>query len=382
MRVVVVNMTIDQVLGGGTAEKAKQLASAFARLGATSSILTTDAGLTAAIRLELAGCTVHAVPTLWRRFWVPRTLPGRLAGVVRNADAVLLLSHWTILNLGVARACLRAGVPYFVCPSGALPILGRSRVLKAAYNLLGGRRMLRAAHGVIATIDSEVTEILDYGVSGSRIRVIPNAVTSPPPPGGAATFCSERGIRSPFVLFLGRLAPIKGPDLLLAAWLESGMAARGYDLVLAGRDEGLGKSLRRKAAASGIDGHVHFVGHLDATEKARALQEATLLTIPSRREAMSQVALEAGAAGVPLLATEVCGLRLTLERGGLEVAPTVEALRDGLVALLAEPEALPGMGRRLRDRVLGEFELDAVARLYMRHFEEACGTGAGPGPPS
>jgi glycosyltransferase involved in cell wall biosynthesis len=382
MKVLVVNVTIDPVMGGGTAEKTRQLAAAFAHLGATSSILTTDVGVTAAVRREFSGCTVHTVPILWRRFWVPRTLPGRLAGVVRSADVVLLLNHWTLLNLAVARACRRAGVPYFVCPSGALPIFGRSRVLKAAYNLFGGRRMLRAAHGVIATIDSEVSGILTCGVVRSRIRVIPNAVTPLPPVGGAATFGAERGIRSPFVLFLGRLAPIKGPDLLLAAWLESGMAARGYDLVLAGRDESLGKSLRRKAAASGVDGHVHFLGHLDATEKTRALQEAILLTIPSRREAMSLVALEAGTAGVPLLATDVCGLRLTPERGGLDVAPTVEALRDGLVALLSDPEALPRMGRNLRDWVLSDFELDAVAGVYMHLFEEACGASAGLGPSS
>lgn len=374
MKTLVVNMTVDLETGGGTAGKARHLAAAFAHLGATSSVLTSEGGLTPEVLGELRGCEVHTVPVLWRRFWVPWTFPGRVSGVVRSTEVVLLLNHWTLLNLAVARACRRTGVPYFVCPSGALPIFGRSRILKAAYNALGGRKLLRAAHGVIATIDSEVDEILAYGVSPSRIRVIPNAVALPPAPAPTgASFAATRGIRSPFVLFLGRLAFIKGPDLLLDAWIESGMA-HGYDLVFAGGDEGMGASLRRRAAQAGIDGHVHFVGHLGTAEKTSALRESVLLTIPSRREAMSLVALEAGAVGVPLLATTVCGLRLTSERGGLEVDPTVAALRDGLVTLLSKPETLSPLGRSLRDRVLREFELHTVAALYVRLFEEARGT--------
>ena len=95
---------------------------------------------------------------------------------------------------------------------------------------------------------------------------------------------------------MGRLNPIKGPDLLLEAFGQVADRFREWRLLLAGRDEGLEGDLRVRAQSLGLTDRVHFVGHLDPSESTGAYRAASLLVVPSRHEAMSLVALEGAVA--------------------------------------------------------------------------------------
>lgn len=103
----------------------------------------------------------------------------------------------------------------------------------------------------------------------------------------------------PYVLFLGRLNEIKGPDLLLDAFCRIADRCAEIHLVLAGPDGRMLQRLRAKSKALGIAARVHFAGYLGGRSKVAALRGASLLAIPSRREAMSIVVLEAGVCGCP-----------------------------------------------------------------------------------
>ncbi len=359
MRVLNVNATLDPVSGGGTAERTFQLSRAMAKVGVKCGVLTLDRGLTPERVQALAGARVFALPLLLGRYYVPKVsfaLLKKVRAAVKGSDVVHLMNHWTILNAVVYLLVRRLGKPYVVCPAGALPIYGRSKRLKHLYNRIIGNKIIRNANGHVAITEGEVPQFAAYGIGAERISIIPNGIDREDyPAGGETDFREEHGLGDrPFVLFVGRLNHIKGPDLLLQAFCELKTELPEHHLVLAGPDEGMLPSLQSMAAEAGIGSRVHFVGYLGGAAKARAYHAAQLLVVPSRQEAMSIVALEAGISGTPVLLTDRCGFDEVAEvGGGRVVAATTEGLRKGLVSMLKEPARLSEMGANLQ-RFVGE----------------------------
>jgi glycosyltransferase involved in cell wall biosynthesis len=339
LRVLNVNDKLDLESGGGTAERTFQMSRFLAREGLSCTVVTIASPLLGASRIDaLKPATVAFVPSLWRRFNVPCIAWTRIRRLVDAADVVHLMGHWSILNAMVYLACRRAGKPYVVCPAGALPLFGRSRGLKWLYNTLVGNSIIRNAWGWIAVTDGELPHFAAYAVDPSRVTVIPNGVDEGDFQAiGSEDFWRRFGLpEAPFILFMGRLNAIKGPDLLLQAFLQARHAFPMYHLVFAGPDGGLLESLKKTAERSGLAGLVHFAGYVSGADKSEVYHRARLLVVPSRQEAMSIVAVEAGFCGTPVLLTDQCGFSIirTID-ARLEVPATVEGIAAGLTDLLA-----------------------------------------------
>jgi len=375
---------LDPHLGGGTVERTFQMSLQLARQGVECTILTTDIGLTQERLDDLAGVKVVALPCLNRRFYLPRWSKAVVRKLVRQADVVHLMNHWTMINVLVYREVRRQGKPYVICPAGALPLTGRSCLLKKIYNLLIGAAMVRNADRMIAISDNEVPEYLRYGGRAERVRVIPNGIDRDDfPPGDRAGFLARQGLPDrPTILFVGRLNRIKGPDLLLRAFLGLAQRFADWQLVLVGPDEGMRPDLEAMVNAAGATGRVFFTGFLAGAEKSAAYHAADLLAIPSRHEAMSIVALEAGICGTPVLLTDQCGFSAVESAGGgLVVAASAESLRVGLEKILTMGrERRRAMGGRLQKLVEEEYLWQAVINKFVAIYQElmeTVGDGAG-----
>ncbi len=296
------------------------------------------------------GVKVVALPCLNRRYFVPWASPGLIDTLVADADVVHLSgtgpcsTRWCT-NPAAGRASL------CVLPAGALTTFGRSLRLKRAYDARVGPRA-GLVRGSLRGHHRPGTRGLRGLRGGARARDgdpqwhRPRAVH-------AVTWTAERRIRerfqtgaAPYVLFLGRLNAIKGPDLLLEAFAKVADRFPEFHLVFAGPDGGLLASLVESAAQSPLKDRIHFPGYLAGADKTAALSAATLLAIPSRREAMSIVVLEAGISGTPTLFTDACGLEGIAALGaGTMVEASAEALAGGLSALLADTPSLARGGR-------------------------------------
>jgi glycosyltransferase involved in cell wall biosynthesis len=278
------------------------------------------------------------------------------------------MGHWTALNALVYFATMARKKPYVVCPAGALRIYGRSRILKIVYNLLVGERLIRNASAWIAITEDERIQFEAYGVGRDKVFVIPNGIDPESYPNeGAAGFREKHGIGNrPFILFVGRLNVIKGPDILLEAFCRGQHAWPEWHLVFAGPDGGMLSMLKSYAAKSSAHDQVHFIGYVGGAEKSAAYQAADLLVIPSRQEAMSIVVLESGISGTPALLTDQCGFDVVESIGGGKVVPaTVEGVHAGLVEMLSDRANLADMGSRLRDYVRDNYTWDVVVRMYL-----------------
>jgi glycosyltransferase involved in cell wall biosynthesis len=368
MNVLFVCDAIDPSLGGGNAERTYRLARALRNRGARIALLASRIGLGEQRAHELVDFDCTLVPTPSRRFILPLVWPGTVAHCVRQADLVHISGHWSWLGALAGWLALRQGRPYVYVPAGALPLFGRSKLLKQLYNAIIGRRLVQEASCCIAITEMERAHFHAYGVPDERIFVLPNGVDpSLPPDIQAKRARAHLGIGdAKLLLFLGRLSPIKGPDLLLEAFAQISPRHPDVRLVLAGPDAGLGSELQRRVVQLNLGKVVQMIGNVVEHDKLDLLAAADCLVVPSRQEAMSLVVLEAGLVGTPALITSQCGFdALARANGGRIVDASVAALAMELERMLSDAVCLPALGANLRRLVLDHYTWpDLAARAW------------------
>lgn len=373
MKILHVSDAIDPSRGGGTAERTYQLAVALRRAGVACSILCTNLGLGEKRRAELEGVELIAVPTLFDRFLLPLISRRRIEKLVAQADIIHVTGHWSILGARVCLAAQRLGKPYVYCPAGSLRIFGRSGWLKRFYNMLVGHRIVCGATRCLSITKLEREQFHEYGVSDERIILLPNGVhVNPDVVPNPQAFRLRHGLESKqILLFLGRLSPIKGPDLLLEAFDAIAVRHPKAVLVFAGPNDELGSELRDQTQRFGLAERVLFIGFIAGQDKQDALAAADLLVVPSRQEAMSLVALEAGLCGTPVLLTDQCGFDEVENVGGGGVfAVSADAIAAGIDRMLGAAGDLLMQGEKLRELVLARYTWDGLTRQVCRLYQE------------
>ena len=372
MKVLNVNSSLDTRAGGGTAERTFQMSRFLAREDVQCVVLTLNIDLDDQRISALSPATVEVIDCLWKRFYIPSIRWKLIQKLVNDADVVHLMGHWSMLNVVVFFAARRASKPYVVCPAGALPLYGRSKFLKWLYNFIVGSRIIRNASGWIAVTSAEFPHFESYGIPASRVTVIPNGICREDfPPVDTKTFRNSRGLsENPIILFMGRLNPIKGPDLLLQAFALVHSRIPDYQLVFVGSDEGMQSALVDMAKQEGIIGRVHFLGFVSGNDKSAAYHMASLLVVPSRQEAMSIVALEAGICGIPVLLTDQCGFsEIKTIDIGLEVSASAEGIAEGLIHLLTKPSLLKEIAISFRKFISQRYTWSFIVEQYLHLYK-------------
>lgn len=372
IRILNINSSLDTKIGGGGAERTFQMGRFLSRQdGVKCTTLTLDIDLNANRIQDQAPAVVVALPCFWKRFYVPlvNACNWRLiCNLVNEVDIIHLMSHWGVLNFLVYVAARRARRPYVICPAGSLPLFGRSGWLKRMYNLLAGRAIIRNAAAWIAVTSSEVPQFESYGIPSHKITVIPNGVSKEDfPITDKSEFLKRYNLPDvPIILFMGRLNPIKGPDLLLQAFIQARKDLVGCHLVFAGPDGGMLSELKQIAEQAGVSDYVHFLGYLGGDDKSAAYHHAKLLVVPSRQEAMSIVALEAGICGTPVMVTDQCGFGEIGEVDArLEVPATSAGIARGLVQLLTNPDLLDKARHDFEAFVSRQYAWDSIVINYI-----------------
>jgi lipopolysaccharide/colanic/teichoic acid biosynthesis glycosyltransferase len=174
----------------------------------------------------------------------------------------------------------------------------------------------------------------------------------------------------PIVLFVGRLVPYKGVDVLLQA-----MAGIHAAAVIVG-DGPLRRVLERQAAKLGVSDRVFFLGSLPEATLARWYQHCDLLALPSttKAEAFGLVQLEAMARGKPVVSTRIeSGVPWVNQDGttGLTVAPNdPDALRNAIAQIVETPRRREEMGEAGRERFQQHFTRERMVRDTTGIYEQ------------
>ncbi len=292
-----------------------------------------------------------------------------------QADLIHNHGLWMMPNVYPGNAARKSGKPLVISPRGTFsPVaLQRSKHVKQAFWWLRQREAVEAAACLHATSEQEYRDIRAFGLR-QPVAVIPNGVDIPAPDANVAT----AGRRT--LLFLGRIHPIKGLDMLLEAWSAVLGEHPDWDLVIAGSNaDGYRAALEALVRRRHLD-RVRFAGPRYGVEKHLAYCSAEVYVLPSYTENFGHTVAEALARGTPVVTTTgTPWSRVEAEICGWCSAPNIPALTEALdQALAMRPEDLAAMGARGRSWMQKEFSWRSVADQMMEVY--AWCTGAGPRP--
>lgn len=170
---------------------------------------------------------------------------------------------------------------------------------------------------------------------------------------------------SPRVVVVGRLVSIKGFDVLLQAWAASRISRRLNTLAIIG-DGPEQRALDQLTLELGLEGEVCFFGRQGHAQALQSMATSRFVVIPSRQEPFGMVALEAMAAGRPIVATRTGGLSEILDGAeAILVAPNdPAALAGAMDDMAARLEREPHYGWRNREYV-ERFSLERMVDQYL-----------------
>lgn len=312
-----------------------------------------------------------------RRLWIESpALRRRFADLVRAADGVHVHGLWEMSTAVASRRARREGRPYVLSAHGMLEpwALANKGLKKKIYASLLERAHVREATCLHALTAAEADQYRGFGARGP-IAVVPNAVEIPASRSAElflSAFPDLQGRR--LVLFLGRLHPKKGLDLLAGAWLRIGREYPEAVLVLAGPDsEGTRAKLDVLLGSEMAAGRVVFAGMLSGPMKWSALAAAECFVLPSFSEGLSMSVLEAMGAGVPVLLTHACHMpEVSQAQAGWEIDARVEPLIELLQFILSRsPEANRETGRRGAQLIAERYGPAKVAEQMAALYEFA-----------
>lgn len=359
MRVLQVAWEYPPRLFGGLGRHVEGLTAALAGAGVGVTVLTPgldgpEGAAPSGTRVLRAGSGTEVLPP---EHWIAEVLDANvaMAGLGLRSGVVADVIHVHDWMAGHAARIL--------APALDLPVVATVHATER------GRHMGHLPPGVSAWIDEQERALVALAdrtvvcatdmrqpaidwLGASDVEVIPNGVD-------ASRWAVGATRREDRVVFAGRLEYEKGVQVLTRA--THGLPV---EVVVAGKGTH-GPQLRREA-----HDRVRFAGHLDQPALAKLLSEATLAVVPSLYEPFGLAALEAMAAGTPVIASDVGGLREIVRDGaGVRVPPgDAAALRREIARLLADPSARDRLAAAGRIRAR-ELSWSRTATRYLALYE-------------
>ena len=186
----------------------------------------------------------HNLRYINERFPLPFPNIFKISKLVRNSDVILLTNFWTLLNAYVYIFCKLFSKNYIICPAGALIIFGRSKIIKYIYYQVIGKYIIKDCSAIISITKKEKRQFIERNIPSSKIFNIPNGIDIISK--RSKKLCNQDNLNfkknKPYILFVGRLNFIKGPDLLLKAFYKIADQIPRHNLIFAGNDNGMGKN--------------------------------------------------------------------------------------------------------------------------------------------
>lgn len=365
-------------------------------------------------RVLVATADASDVPAHWRdaSSGVPKVLEfntllhgGRLApqDLHRFEEAVAgfhvghLHTPWEMANTQLAKVLKFRAIPYIVSVHGMLDdyCMQQKTLKKRIFLKLLGRKLFQSAAVIHYTAEGErlqaqkwVPKSVPYFVQALAVDVT-SYLNLPGPEEARQTFAIQES-SAPKVLYLSRLHPKKGLELLLQATAQRIRAGKVHELLIAGPgEESYTNKLKALCEELGIQRYTKFLGMVKGRLKVSLYQAADVFVLPTHQENFGLVLVEALACGTPVVTTRGTDIWPELQSAGAQI---VDSSPAGIAAAIAEVVSRPAanceLGQKGRQYVLDWLAPDQVALGYERMYSQACGQPlncqvcTGPEPPS
>lgn len=280
----------------------------------------------------------------------------------------------------------RPGVPSVVTIQDVIPLLfpkifNRAKRTYARWMI---SHAVRVSHTVIATSETTKRALVDmFGLPAERVEVIPLGVSkeffvSSVRNEYADRFRSAFGIERPYILFVGNPKPHKGLDVLLRAYVDLRKRFPELELVIAGgAEDSLRRMLTRLGLPASVSGSVKAIGRTSDDDLIAAYAGAEVLAFPSMYEGFGLPALEAMAAGTPVVCSDGGALAEVAGDAAVVVpAGDAGALRDAIASVVTG-DGLKGDLAARGVRRAERFTWNATAHSTLACYERVIGSAHG-----
>jgi glycosyltransferase involved in cell wall biosynthesis len=304
--------------------------------------------------------------------WLPDM--GRfLANELPNFDLIHLNGYRNLMNIPVVKAAKRFHKPIVMQPHGAMPVIVNSYKIKQFYDQLLGRMELTAVQAFMALQESEKNQIMAHGISAENIEIIPNGLDirhgSKKIPKGNFRQRYNIPTKKPLFLFLGRINPKKGTDMLIDAFAH--LNDHNAYLAIVGPDDGQLSEVRFLIEKYHLSERVIITGLLSGNEVLEAYQDADLFVLPCRTDTFPTTMMEACLAETPMVITEGCEIVHLVKDRVAEVTPFDPQLFAQAMRKLLTDKALYRRYQAncplvMQDTFSVEATVDLIEDLYQR----------------
>ncbi len=325
----------------------------------------------------------------WYRYGYQKAFASWLRENAPNYDIVVVNGLWNYAAMGARLALANSSVPYVVFTHGMLdPWFKRTypvkSLLKQLFWWFCEGPLLDNARLVLFTSDEEM-ELARHSFRPYRARGRVVGFGAEDAPEAAARQIDAFRKLAPaldgrrYLLFLSRIHPKKGCDLLLSAFAMIAATYPDLDLVMAGPDQvGWCAELQRQAHESGLAARVHWLGMLSGDEKWGAFRAAEAFVLPSHQENFGVVVAEAMASETPVLTTTKVNIWREVESAGAglvdeDSAAGIERLLTRFLQLA--PQTRAAMRKAARAGFLANFQIEQASTAFEAALADALAEG-------
>ena len=288
-------------------------------------------------------------------------------------DVVHLHGMWMAPQWHGARLANKLGVKTVLSPHGMLEpwrLSYQARIhnikKKIYWQLMAYPAFQKVS--VIHAITPQDYKNLSQLFPGQRTELIPNAIDSnmvdKQLKGNTADIL-------PIILFIGRIHPMKGIDLLVNAFIGARLDKK-WKLVIAGPDEVPTYTQKMKdiIREDGVEDRVEFIGPIYDMDKWKWISRAWVVVAPSHSEVVGMVNLEAAACSTPTITTHETGLWDWNEGGGILISPKIEDLTEELKRVCSwNIVKRQKRGKKMRDFIGRRYSMEIVAQRWLSLYE-------------
>jgi glycosyltransferase involved in cell wall biosynthesis len=320
--------------------------------------------------------------SFFSKFWTSYSpsLAKTLRREITDFDLIHIQEIWHHPLFAAYKAAKFARKPFVVTIQGTLEpwCLNHKKFKKKIGSILFQRKILKEASGLHAVTEEEVKNIYEF-VDNNNIFYIPNGINQEDfenlPFNEEFEYLYPELKGKKVLLFLGRIHPKKGLDMLAKAFGAILKKRDDIQLVIAGPDNNYKNQIVEILKVENAIGNTTFTGMLTGNNKLAALSRADIFVLPSYSEGFSISTLEAMACGLPILITKQCNFPEVEEIGaGKIIDADIGQLSKALLELLDNPELCKEMGKRGRSLVVEKYTWDKVADKMIDAYKEILGS--------
>ena len=372
---------------GGPIQSTYLLNKTLARKGISVSVLTTNAGLEGREDIpinkwvNLEGVNVKYIKYCgYEHYNFSLSYLFQTIKEVRKFDIIYIPAIWNFPVLIGSIASILSQKPFIISPRGSLyeeTFKIKSKNKKIFYYYLFAKHYIVKATAIHFTAAPEKEEFFSYFKLNNKSFIIPNGIdlskfkNLPDKGSFISKYPMLKGKK--YILFLGRITPKKGLDILVKAFKSLSQEYEDLHLIIAGpNNEGYEEKIKVLLKELKVIEKVLFVGMLTGKEKISAFVDSEIFILPSYSENFGMAVIEAMACGVPVIISNKVGIYKEIDenKAGIVVDVTPESLYNGIKSLLSDEGLKKETAMRGKRFVENYYNINRVADMMIKAYEE------------